>query len=104
MQASTNEHAIRNGVLAAQHPNQSLATWTIWAGPGPDRPTWTVTASPHTPSSLLAGLSESLAHQTGTRQAQPGREHQSVRTRSAALVPGCPTRRSSQPSPRWPGR
>lgn len=53
--------------FTAQHPSQNLATWTVWAGPDPDRPTWTLTASPHTPSSLLADLSETLAHETGTR-------------------------------------
>ncbi|MFH9201321.1 DUF317 domain-containing protein [Streptomyces anulatus] len=45
-----------------------MDTWTIWAGPDPDRPTWTVTASPHTPSSLLPDLSETLAHDTGLRR------------------------------------
>ncbi|KPI02834.1 protein of unknown function DUF317 [Actinobacteria bacterium OK074] len=73
--------------FAAQHPNQNLATWTIWAGPGPDRPTWTVTASPHIPSSLPAGLSESLAQETGMRQVQPGREHQ---PRLAVRAPTAP--------------
>ncbi|MFJ9469114.1 DUF317 domain-containing protein [Streptomyces caniferus] len=57
--------------FAAQHPQQSLATWTVWAGPGPDRPTWILTASPHTPSSLLAGLCENLVHGVGTRQKHP---------------------------------
>ncbi|MGW0874185.1 DUF317 domain-containing protein [Streptomyces sp. NPDC002740] len=33
----------------AQHPNQNLAAWTVWAGPNPDRPIWTITSSPHTP-------------------------------------------------------
>ncbi|MER6500135.1 DUF317 domain-containing protein [Streptomyces sp. NPDC001455] len=61
---------VRFDAFAAQHPSQNLATWTAWAGPGPDRPTWALTGSPHTPSSLLAGLSENLAHGTGTRQAQ----------------------------------
>ncbi|MET7536811.1 DUF317 domain-containing protein [Streptomyces sp. NPDC005507] len=37
--------------------------------PKPRPPTWTLTTSPHTPSSLLAALSENLAHGTGTRQA-----------------------------------
>ncbi|MFJ4918427.1 DUF317 domain-containing protein [Streptomyces sp. NPDC088725] len=60
---------------ARHHPNQSLATWTVWAGPSLDHPTWTLTASPHTPSSLLADLSENLAHGTGTRQVRAaGRE------------------------------
>ncbi|MHA5052101.1 SPDY domain-containing protein [Streptomyces sp. SD15] len=73
--------------FTAQHPSQNLATWTVWAGPGPDRPTWAITASPHTPSSLLADLSETLAHETGTRQAQPSREH---RPRLATSAPAAP--------------
>ncbi|MEU1921116.1 DUF317 domain-containing protein [Streptomyces albogriseolus] len=74
--------------FTAQHPSQNLATWTVWAGPGPDRPTWTITASPHTPSSLLADLSETLATETGTRQVQPaGHEH---RTRLATSPPAAP--------------
>ncbi|MFD3580831.1 DUF317 domain-containing protein [Streptomyces sp. NPDC058683] len=83
--------------FTAQHPNQNLATWTIWAGPSPDRPTWAITASPHTPSSLLTDLSETLAHQTGTRQAQPGREHQ---TRLAARVPATPAVTAGRPASR----
>ncbi|MEU9396942.1 DUF317 domain-containing protein [Streptomyces sp. NPDC048324] len=54
--------------FAAQKPNSPLTTWTIWAGPSIDHPTWTVTASPYTPSSLMADLAETLAHATGTRQ------------------------------------
>ncbi|MFE9416963.1 DUF317 domain-containing protein [Streptomyces griseofuscus] len=57
--------------FAAQRPNQDLATWTVWAGPDPNRGTWTITASPYTPSALLADLSENLAHATATRQLQP---------------------------------
>ncbi|WP_055495457.1 DUF317 domain-containing protein [Streptomyces sp. TP-A0356] len=86
---------IQFDAFAAQHPNQNLATWTIWAGPGPDRPTWAITASPHTPSSLLTGLSEILAHQTCTRQAQPGREQ---RTRLAASAPAPPVATASRRS------
>ncbi|MDF9816712.1 DUF317 domain-containing protein [Streptomyces sp. SPB162] len=55
---------------AAQHPSQALTAWTVWAGPDLDHPNWTLTASPRTPSSLLANLSENLAHGTGTRQIQ----------------------------------
>ncbi|MER6461700.1 DUF317 domain-containing protein [Streptomyces sp. NPDC001228] len=55
---------IRFDAFAAHQPNSNLTTWTIWAGPSIDHPTWTVTASPHTPSSLLAGLSDALAHDT----------------------------------------
>ncbi|WP_432104189.1 DUF317 domain-containing protein [Streptomyces sp. bgisy091] len=53
--------------LTAQSP-QNPATWTIWAGPGPERPTWTITASPHTPGSLLADLSKTLTHTIGHRR------------------------------------
>ncbi|MGW0010906.1 DUF317 domain-containing protein [Streptomyces tendae] len=74
--------------FAAQHASQNLATWTIWAGLNSNRPTWAITASPHTPSPLLADLSETLAHETGTRQAQQGREHRPRLTAgvSAALA------------------
>ncbi|MFF4760357.1 DUF317 domain-containing protein [Streptomyces sp. NPDC001292] len=83
--------------FTAQHPNQNLATWTIWAGPGPDRPTWAITASPDTPSSLLANLSETLAHETGTRQSQPGRQH---RTGLAARAPAAPAVTAGRPASR----
>jgi hypothetical protein len=73
--------------FTAQHPSQNLATWTVWAGPGPDRPTWAITASPHTPSSLLGDLSETLAHESGTRQAQPGRERRTRLAISASAAP-----------------
>ncbi|WP_327743351.1 DUF317 domain-containing protein [Streptomyces europaeiscabiei] len=58
---------IQFDAFAAQQPNSSLATWTIWAGPSIDHPTWTITASPYTPSSLLATLADNLAHGTGPR-------------------------------------
>nr|WP_246041198.1 DUF317 domain-containing protein [Streptomyces cadmiisoli] len=74
-------------VRRLRRTTRESATWTIWAGPGPDRPTWAISASPYTPSSLLAGLSGSLAHETGTRQAQLGPEH---RTRLAASAPAAP--------------
>ncbi len=80
--------------FAAQHASQNLATWTIWAGPNPDRPTWAITASPHTPIPLLADLSRTLAHETGTRQTQPCREH---RTRLAASLSAVPAVTASQP-------
>ncbi|MFD4508597.1 DUF317 domain-containing protein [Streptomyces sp. NPDC058457] len=71
-----------------------LATWPVWAAPGPDRPTWAITASPHTPRWLPTDLSESLAHETGTRQAQPGREH---KTRLAASTPAAPAVTAGRP-------
>ncbi|MEU2991595.1 DUF317 domain-containing protein [Streptomyces griseoincarnatus] len=88
---------IQFDAFAAQHASQNLATWTIWAGPGPDRPTWAITASPNTPSSLLAGLSESLAHETSTRQTQLSLEH---RTRLAASAPAAPAVMVGRPASR----
>ncbi|MFI5800588.1 DUF317 domain-containing protein [Streptomyces sp. NPDC051677] len=82
--------------FTAQYPSQNLATWTVWAGPDRDRPTWSVTASAHTPSSLLADLSEALAHETGTRQAQPGRGHK-ARLTTTPTAP-FPTATTAQPS------
>lgn len=72
---------VRFDAFAAQHPSQNLATWTVWAGPDPDRPAWALTASPHTPSSLLADLSETLAHGTGTGRTNTARRPRSVRLR-----------------------
>ncbi|MFF8779546.1 DUF317 domain-containing protein [Streptomyces sp. NPDC015140] len=73
--SSDGNAGIQFDAFAAQHPSQNQATWTLWAGTSPDqgRPTWSITASPQTPSSLLASLAESLAHETGTRQVQQGR-------------------------------
>nr|WP_119589581.1 DUF317 domain-containing protein [Streptomyces scabiei] len=73
--------------FTAQHPSQNVDTWTVWAGPGPDRPTWAITASPHTPSSLLSDLSEALAHETGTRQAQATGRGPSTSRATGALAP-----------------
>ncbi|MFJ6574070.1 DUF317 domain-containing protein [Streptomyces sp. NPDC091292] len=79
--------------LTAQHP-QNPAAWTIWAGTGPDRPTWAITASPNTPSSLLAGLAETLTQETGTRQVQPGREPTTRLTASVTTAPTVAASRS----------
>ncbi len=65
----TEDAGVQFDAFAAQTPHSTLATWTVWAGPSIDHPTWTLMASPHTPSSLLANLAEGLAHGTGTRQA-----------------------------------
>ncbi|MFJ2021540.1 DUF317 domain-containing protein [Streptomyces nodosus] len=62
---------IQFDAFAAQTPNSTLATWTIWAGPNIDHPTWTITASPYTPSVLLTDLAENLAHGTGPRTYTP---------------------------------
>ncbi|MFE0207426.1 DUF317 domain-containing protein [Streptomyces sp. NPDC058985] len=74
--SSDGNAGIQFDAFAAQHPSQNQATWTLWAGTQPDqgRPTWSITASPQTPSSLLASLADSLAHESGTRQVRRGRE------------------------------
>ncbi|MFG2924205.1 DUF317 domain-containing protein [Streptomyces sp. NPDC048305] len=74
--SSDGNAGIQFDAFAAQHLSQNQATWTIWAGTSPaqGRPTWSITASPQTPSSLLASLAESLAHESGTRQVRRGRE------------------------------
>ncbi|MFF9778539.1 DUF317 domain-containing protein [Streptomyces sp. NPDC013978] len=41
---------IQFDAFAAQQPNSTLATWTIWAGRSIDHSTWRVTASPYTPA------------------------------------------------------
>ncbi|GAA2530263.1 MULTISPECIES: DUF317 domain-containing protein [Streptomyces] len=79
---------IQFDAFAAQHSNQTLATWTVWAGPGPDRPTWALTASPHAPSSLLADLSETLAHGTATRRPQTaGRDQATALGTTPSAIP-----------------
>ncbi|MFI0242133.1 DUF317 domain-containing protein [Streptomyces sp. NPDC016845] len=83
--------------LTAQHA-QNSATWTIWAATGPDRPTWAITASPHAPSSLLAGLAETLAQETGTREVRPNREHGARLTASAPAAPTVPAGRPASRS------
>ncbi|THC47323.1 DUF317 domain-containing protein [Streptomyces sp. A1499] len=79
------EAGVQFDPLTAQHAHS--ATWTIWAGPNPDRPTWAITASPHIPSPLLADLSETLAHETGTRQTQSGREQRTCLATSMSATP-----------------
>ncbi|MEE1831226.1 DUF317 domain-containing protein [Streptomyces sp. SP17KL33] len=81
---------IQFDAFAAQQHSSTLATWTIWAGPSIDHPTWSVTASPYTPSTLLADLTETLAHGTGTRHTRPApTAHGSP---SIQVAPALPTR------------
>ncbi|MEU6814089.1 DUF317 domain-containing protein [Streptomyces sp. NPDC046860] len=64
--AGTGLHAgIQFNLVAAQNSHDSVPAWTLWAGPSLDQPTWTITASTHTPAALLADLAEELAHGTG---------------------------------------
>ncbi len=74
--------------VTARHPRQNLATWTFQVDPDADRPGWTIAASPHTPSSLLADLCETIAQTTGARQTQPVREYSS---HLAARAPAGPS-------------
>ncbi|MFB7645619.1 DUF317 domain-containing protein [Streptomyces sp. NPDC056084] len=80
------EAGVQFDPLSAQHAHNSAA-WTIWAGPAPDRPTWAITTSPHTPSRLLATLTETLAQETGTRYAEPGRKHGAHLAASPSAAP-----------------
>ncbi|MFD5111662.1 DUF317 domain-containing protein [Streptomyces sp. NPDC058391] len=58
--------------FVAQSPHTTLSTWTLWAGPSIDRPTWAIHASPYAPAPMIARLTEELAHGTGSRQPSPG--------------------------------
>ncbi|MEU6553677.1 DUF317 domain-containing protein [Streptomyces sp. NPDC046915] len=89
---------IQFDAFAAQTPNSPLATWTLWAGPSIDCPTWTVTASPYTPSSLLADLAEDLAHGTATHQPNAARHQRCTRlgTTPPALRPATAAHTSSR--------
>lgn len=89
----TADAGVQFDAFAAQHPTMSLTTWTLWAGPHPDRPTWTLTASPRTPSGLLADLTESLAHAIGTRQGHiTGRERQTGLGTTPPAIPAAKAR------------
>ncbi|MET8577356.1 DUF317 domain-containing protein [Streptomyces sp. NPDC005012] len=72
--------AVKFDAFAAQHPDKALTTWTAWASAGPTQLLWTLTASTHTPTPLLAALTETLATGTGT-----GTRSRSRSTRYASL-------------------
>ncbi|WP_234442879.1 DUF317 domain-containing protein [Streptomyces sp. FxanaA7] len=57
-----------------------------------DHPTWNVTASPYTPSTLLADLTETLAHGTGTRHTRP---RPTARTSPSIQVASAPPTRGT---------
>ncbi|MFF3979704.1 DUF317 domain-containing protein [Streptomyces sp. NPDC001828] len=90
------EAGVQFDPLSAQHAHNSTV-WSIWAGSAPNQPTWAITASPHAPSSLLATLTETLAQETDTRAAKPGRKHGADLTANA---PAAPTAGASLPTPR----
>ncbi|MGX4693714.1 DUF317 domain-containing protein [Streptomyces sp. JNUCC 63] len=89
---------IQFDALAAQKPNSTLVTWTIWAGRSIDHPTWTLTASPYTPSSLLADLADNLAHGTGARTHTPVKVRHTAHliTTPTALPPSAATAQASR--------
>ncbi|MFB7275410.1 DUF317 domain-containing protein [Streptomyces sp. NPDC056244] len=73
--------------FTAQKPHSTLATWTIWAGPNINHPTWALYASPYTPAPLIADLATELAHGTEIRHqlhATSPRQTQSTQTLPAA--------------------
>ncbi|MET9761738.1 DUF317 domain-containing protein [Streptomyces sp. NPDC006372] len=88
---------IQFDTFAAQQPNSTLVTWALWARPSIDRPTWNVTASPYTPSSLLADLAENLAHGTGIRTHTPVKVKPTVHLTTTPTAPP-PTAATAQPS------
>ncbi|MER6305006.1 DUF317 domain-containing protein [Streptomyces sp. NPDC001657] len=68
-----------------------LATWTIWAGPSVDQPTWALHASPHTPAPVIAELATELAHGTGTRHPLHTRAPRQPPQRNTTLPAAVPT-------------
>ncbi|OKJ72210.1 DUF317 domain-containing protein [Streptomyces sp. CB02460] len=84
----TGDAGVKFNAFAAQRPTQNRATWTIWGGPDPDHPAWTLTASPYTPSLLLADLAEVLAYETGAHQGPAARTRRL--TNSTATSPSLP--------------
>ncbi|MFE6979285.1 DUF317 domain-containing protein [Streptomyces sp. NPDC057682] len=87
------EAGVQFDPLTSQHP-QNPATWTIWAGTDPDQPTWAISASPRTPTSLITGLCDALANETVVRQYPLGRE------RARGLVTPAPTPTVMRPAGR----
>ncbi|MEU8784801.1 DUF317 domain-containing protein [Streptomyces sp. NPDC048637] len=77
--------------FAAQKPSSPLATWTIWAGPSVDQPTWALHASPHAPASMIASLATELAHGTGTRCPLPPGARRQPPQRTTTLPAAAPT-------------
>ncbi|MFF5719349.1 DUF317 domain-containing protein [Streptomyces buecherae] len=84
------------------HPSHSyLDTWTLWAGKNPEQPTWALHASAYTPTALLARLTETLAHDTGTHTTPTNQhtarpEHRTSRSPIPPATAGPPTSRRSR--------
>jgi hypothetical protein len=91
-----NDVGVQFDAFAAQNPNAPLDTWSMWAGPSADCPTWTIRASAYTPASLLADLSEELAHGTGTRRSA-ARATAPAQQNTATLPPKPPQQNPAAP-------
>ncbi|MEV7862431.1 DUF317 domain-containing protein [Streptomyces hirsutus] len=78
--------------FAAQQTASVLSTWTLWAGPSINQPTWAMNASAYTPAPLIANLTGELAHGIGTRQQRP-----QLTSTPPAAAPALP---KTRPSPR----
>lgn len=92
---ASQDAGVQFDAFAAQNPNSPLATWTVWAGPSINQPTWAACASVYTPANLLADLAEELAHGTGTRPARAAQDRhtkESVSSLPAAPIQGPSTR------------
>lgn len=74
--------------FAAQSPHNTLATWTLWAGPSISHPTWSIHASVYTP----AGSSPTSPRNSPTEPA-PARP---TPQRGAATSGSAPHRRSAR--------
>lgn len=70
---ASQDAGVQFDAFAAQQPNGSLATWTIWAGPTIGQPTWTIHASPYAPAPMIADLAEELAPRHRHAAVQPQR-------------------------------
>ncbi|MCA1221310.1 DUF317 domain-containing protein [Streptomyces sp. 8L] len=81
--------------FTAQRANDNLDTWTVWAGPSLEEATWTLTASPHTPSSLLATLTENLTQKAGTHGSDRTARPNSIPLRPSPPATAPPAERTS---------
>ncbi|MEH0658514.1 DUF317 domain-containing protein [Streptomyces turgidiscabies] len=71
--------------FAAQKPNSSLPTWTVWGGNAVHQPTWALHLSPYTPAAVLQDLTCELAEGQGHRQVPAA-----ATPRRAMLTPQAP--------------
>ncbi|MCL6737714.1 MULTISPECIES: DUF317 domain-containing protein [Streptomyces] len=89
-QTSRGDVGVQFEAFAAQTPHTHLDTWTLWAGPSINHPTWAIHASAYTPAGLLAHLAEELAHGTGTRRTHPRQAAQYTSQTNTTAPPPAP--------------